>query len=100
MALWVLLGLLLTVLLQSLPVRWREPPRQRITCLWMGGLLGLLPLRIHCHGQPLPSTTLWVGNHAGRNELARSARQAVIQALELEDGSSNCQSSDSLSAAA
>lgn len=78
-ALWVLLGLLLTALLQLLPIRWREPPRQRITCLWMGGLLGLLPLRIRCHGHPLSSTALWVGNHVSWLDIIVLGARAPVR---------------------
>lgn len=78
-AFWVLLGLLLTMLLQLLPAHWREPPRQRLTCLWMSGLLGLLPLRIRCHGQPVPSTALWVGNHVSWLDIIVLGARAPVR---------------------
>lgn len=78
-ALWVLLGMLLTALLQLLPGRWREPPRQGITRLWMRGLLRLLPLRIRYHGRPAPSTALWVGNHVSWLDIILLGARAPVR---------------------
>lgn len=78
-ALWVLLGMLLTALLQLLPGRWREPPRQGITRLWMRGLLSLLPLRIRYHGQPTPDTALWVGNHVSWLDIILLGARAPVR---------------------
>ena len=78
-ALWVLLGMLLTALLRLLPGRWREPPRQGITRLWMRGLLSLLPLRIRYHGQPTPDTALWVGNHVSWLDIILLGASAPVR---------------------
>ena len=60
---WVLFGLLLAALLHACPRRWRDRLREQLTVNWMRGLLRLLPLRIHGHGQPLQQPALWGGNH-------------------------------------
>lgn len=60
---WVALGLLLAGLLPCWPKRKREALRQRLACFWMRGLLRILPLRIHQHGQPTSQQAVWVGNH-------------------------------------
>lgn len=76
---WVALGLLLSGLLQWLPLRWRRHSRQAATCWWMRGLLRLLPLRIHCHGQPPRRHALWVGNHVSWLDIILLGAQAPVR---------------------
>lgn len=80
-ALWVLLGMLLTALLQLLPGRWREPPRQAITRWWMRCLLRLLPLHICYHGLPAAGTALWVGNHVSWVDIILLGARAPVRFL-------------------
>lgn len=76
---WVVLGLLLSGLLQLPPLRWSIRPRQTVTCWWMRGLLQLLPLRIRCHGRPPRRTALWVGNHVSWLDIILLGAQAPVR---------------------
>lgn len=55
--------------------------RNHLVCLWMRGLIGLLPLRIHRHGTPADETTLLVSNHVSWLDIVVIGAQAPVHFL-------------------
>lgn len=81
---WLLVGLLLSagVAVESrIAADQTQRCRNRLTRLWMRGLIGLLPLRIHRHGRPARQTALLVSNHVSWLDIVAIGAQAPVHFL-------------------
>ena len=83
-ALWIGCGLILSTGVALLPSSRSArigSARQQLTRWWMRGLLHLLPLQIHCHGQPAASTRLLVSNHVSWLDIVLIGAHAPVHFL-------------------
>ncbi len=81
---WLLLGLFLAACV-ALGDRFASKLirhyRNRLASLWMRGLIGLLPLRIHRHGMPSKETALLVSNHVSWLDIVAIGAQSPVHFL-------------------
>ncbi len=81
---WLLAGLILTAVVavgDTLAPGVTRRHRHRLTRLWMRGLIAILPLRIHRHGQPAGETSLLVSNHVSWLDIVTIGAQAPVHFL-------------------
>lgn len=81
---WLLVGLLLTACVaigDRVASNLTQRYRNRLTCLWMRGLIGILPLRIHRHGTPAKETALLVSNHVSWLDIVAIGAQSPVHFL-------------------
>ena len=81
---WLLLGLLLAACValgDRFASKLTRHYRNRLASLWMRGLIGLLPLRIHRHGMPSKETALLVSNHVSWLDIVAIGAQSPVHFL-------------------
>lgn len=81
---WLVVGLLLTAgvtVLAGITRGLSQHRRNQLASLWMRGLIGLLPLRIHRHGTPSVETALLVSNHVSWLDIVVIGAQAPVHFL-------------------
>ncbi|WP_150278499.1 lysophospholipid acyltransferase family protein [Halopseudomonas salina] len=81
---WLLIGLLLTACVaigDRVARNTTQRYRNSLTCLWMRGLIGILPLRIHRHGTPAKETALLVSNHVSWLDIVAIGAQSPVHFL-------------------